>query len=90
MYSLISFSDDKLRQAQKLRYILLNMDFKWLALFSLVVHLWPKLNVIHLELSNFYFTKQLGLSKNFNMNSLLVYLVLSVGMKRFIGLAISK
>ena len=24
----------------------LNMDFKWLALFSFVVHLWPKLNVI--------------------------------------------
>ena len=22
------------------------MDFKWLALFSFVVHLWPKLNVI--------------------------------------------
>ena len=22
-----------------------NMDFKWLALFSFVVHLWPKLNV---------------------------------------------
>ena len=23
------------------------MDFKWLALLSFVVHLWPKLNVIH-------------------------------------------
>ena len=24
------------------------MDFKWLALLSFVVHLWPKLNVIYL------------------------------------------
>ena len=36
MYSLIYFSDDELRQAQKLRFILLNMDFKWLALLSFV------------------------------------------------------
>ena len=49
MYSLISFSDDELRQARKLRFILLNMDFKWLALLSFVVHLWPKLNVINLD-----------------------------------------
>ena len=46
MYSLIYFSDDELRQARKLRFILLNMDFKWLVLLSFVVHLWPKLNVI--------------------------------------------
>ena len=37
MYSLIYFSDDELRQARKLRFILLNMDFKWLALLSFVV-----------------------------------------------------
>ena len=23
------------------------MDFKWFSLFSFVVHLWPKLNVVH-------------------------------------------
>ena len=39
-------------KARKLRYILfyfivLNMDFKWLALLSFVVHLWPKLNIIN-------------------------------------------
>ena len=28
MYSLIYFSDDELRQARNLRFILLNMDFK--------------------------------------------------------------
>ena len=39
MYSLISFSDDELRQAQKLRFILLNLDFKWLALLSFVITL---------------------------------------------------
>ena len=49
MYSLISFSDDELRQARKHRFILLNMDFKWLALLSFVVHLWPKLNVNNLD-----------------------------------------
>ena len=36
MYSLISFSDDELRQARKPRIILLSMDFKWLALLSFV------------------------------------------------------
>ena len=35
---LFYFSDDELRQARKLRFILLNMDFKWLALLSFVVH----------------------------------------------------
>ena len=38
MYSLISFCDDELRQARKLRFILFNMDYKWLALLSFVVH----------------------------------------------------
>ena len=33
--------------ANHLKSILLNMDFKWLALLSFVVHLWPKLNVIN-------------------------------------------
>ena len=51
------FSDDELRQARKLRIIfLLNMNFKWLALFSFVVHLWPKLNVIQFKyLKGVYF-----------------------------------
>ena len=33
---LFYFSDDELSQARKLRFILLNMDFKWLALLSFV------------------------------------------------------
>ena len=46
---LFYFSDDELSQARKLRFILLNMDFKWLALLSFVVHLWPKSNVIQID-----------------------------------------
>ena len=47
------------------------MDFKWLALLSFVVHLWPKLNVIytfcfqglffakHFIMSEFFLTKKI-------------------------------
>ena len=35
----ISLMMSLLRQARKLRFILLNMDFKWLALLSFVVNL---------------------------------------------------
>ena len=34
------------------------MDFKWLALLSFVVHLWPKLNVIYHKLSDEYRRKR--------------------------------
>ena len=43
-----------LDKLESLHFFLLNMDFKWLALLSFVVHLWPKLNVIFNVVQDFY------------------------------------
>ena len=44
---LFYFSDDELSQAGKLSFILLNMDFKWLALLSFVI-IFKYLNILYL------------------------------------------